>query len=483
MKTYLWYDYETFGTDTKRDRISQFAGIRTDKDFNILDKIEYFCKLSEDYIPNYEACLVTGISPQDANKKGISEEKLANEIYREFNKEGTISTGYNSLKFDDEITRNLFYRTLRDPYTREWKNNCSRWDLLKALLAFYHQDRKSINWPISKERISFKLEELTIANNITHTTAHDALSDVEATISIAKLLKNSNSELYNYVLELRNKNNVFELIKKNQIFVHCDFSYSGENDYCSVLYKVNIAKRNANEFIFLDLKSDLDIFENLDIDELKSLLYMKKEELDSLNKSRPGIKIIKANQIPLLFTWDEFNNKSKFDSEYLKEQAKLAKEIEMKSGYKLTKILDNENKEENIDVELDIYSGFPSPNDKNQFILIHKDPKNYRPNFENKKYNELYFRWKAKNYFELLKEEEKEKWKKYCADVLFNKIPRDGYLTFEQFEKDIVDAKNKFSDNEKSLDILIKVEKYVQKLKKDLEKNNKKEIIKNLTLF
>ena len=483
MKTYLWYDYETFGTDTKRDRISQFAGIRTDEDFNILDKIEYFCKLSDDYIPNYEACIITGISPQDANKKGISEEKLANEIYREFNKEGTISTGYNSLKFDDEITRNLFYKTLRDPYTREWKNECSRWDLLKAVLAFYHQYPQAINWPVINDKISFKLEELTAKNNIMHTTAHDALSDVEATVSLAKLLKNSNNKLYNYVLELRNKNNVFELIKKNQIFVHCDFSYSNENNYCSVLYKINIAKRNANEFIFIDLNSNLELFEELEIDELKSLLYMKKEELEALNKSRPGIKVIRANQIPLLFTWEEFNNKSNFNSEYLKEQAKFAKNIEMKYGYKLLKILDSEIKEENIDIELDIYGGFPSTNDKNQFILIHKDPKNFRPNFENKKYNELYFRWKAKNYFELLKEDEKEKWKKYCYDVLFNKSPRVGYITFEQFDKDIISAKEKFRDDENSMDILSKLEKYVQKLKKDIEKNQKKEKTQNLTLF
>lgn len=483
MRTYLWYDYETFGKNTKIDRISQFAGIRTDENFNIINKIEYFCKLANDYIPNYEACLITNISPQRANKDGISEEKLANEIYKEFNKEGTVSTGYNSLKFDDEVTRNLFYRTLRDPYTREWKNNCNRWDFMKVILGFYLEDREKLNWPIIDGKPSFKLEKLTEENGIKHANAHDALSDVEATINLAKKTWTLNPNLYNYIFDLKNKNKVLEIIRKNQIFIHGDFSYSYENGYCSVLYKVSSIKRNANEFIFLDLNSSLEIIKEKEVEELRELMYMKKKDLEKKEEQRPGIKIIKTNQIPLLFSWDEFKNKEIFDLNFLKNQSKIAKEIDIKYGHKILKLLDMKQEFSKNDVEQDIYNGFPSPNDKSQFLLIHQDPKNYKPNFEDKKYYELHFRWMAKNHFDFLDTKDKLKWKNYCFDVLNGNIEREGNLTFNSFEEEILKVKKEYNSDSKEIKIIEQLEKYVQKLKKEVCKSHKNKKIENLTLF
>ena len=44
MKTFYWYDYETFGLSPKVQRIAQFAGIRTDEDLNILEEHMFYCK-------------------------------------------------------------------------------------------------------------------------------------------------------------------------------------------------------------------------------------------------------------------------------------------------------------------------------------------------------------------------------------------------------------------------------------------------------
>ena len=63
--SFYWYDYETFGTDPRVDRIAQFAGVRTDMDFNIIDKpVDIYCKAADDVLPDPEACLITGITPQ-----------------------------------------------------------------------------------------------------------------------------------------------------------------------------------------------------------------------------------------------------------------------------------------------------------------------------------------------------------------------------------------------------------------------------------
>jgi len=496
MNTYIWYDYETFGTDPRIDRIAQFAGVRTDENFNILDKIEFFCTLAKDYIPNYEAILVTKITPQDANKKGISEEKLAREIFKEFTKEGTISVGYNSLKFDDEVSRNLFYRTFRDPYVREWQNNCSRWDLMKAVLAFYMQSPEKLNWHMDNDgKPSFRLEKLSEVNGIIHEKAHDAMSDVIATVELAKKLYNADKELYDYVLSLRLKNNVKKSIGEGQVFFHVDFSYSYENNYFSILYPINSVQKNPNEVIFIDLNSDLDILIESEVEELKNLLYMKKNDLEDLGKTRPGIKVIRINQMPLLFSWNDFRHKDNLDIEFLKKQLSIAKKIEYQHGNKLAKVFEYEQSEAHANVDLDIYGAFPSVADKRQFELIHKDPKNYKPIFHNKKYNELYFRWKAKNYTDLLSEEDLERWNKHCYDTLFDLVDNFGQLSFQSFEEKIYRAKEEYKDKVEDLELILKLEKYVNQLKIEIKKNiaknskeeNKtkksKQKIENLKLF
>ena len=65
VKFFTFYDLETYGLDPKSDRIAQFAAIRTDSDFNILEKTVIYCLPQQDYIPSVESMLLTGITPED----------------------------------------------------------------------------------------------------------------------------------------------------------------------------------------------------------------------------------------------------------------------------------------------------------------------------------------------------------------------------------------------------------------------------------
>nr|WP_049769269.1 hypothetical protein [Buchnera aphidicola] len=104
-------------------------------------------------------------------------------------KKNTCIIGFNNLKFDNLITRNIFYRNCFDPYEWSWKNGNSTWDMLNVLRAFYIYYPKNIFWPKnSKGYVSFKLSDFTKINNITHANVHDASSDVLATIEVARLL-------------------------------------------------------------------------------------------------------------------------------------------------------------------------------------------------------------------------------------------------------------------------------------------------------
>ena len=186
--TFLWHDYETFGVEPRRDRPAQFAAIRTDTELNeIGEPIMLYCRPAPDYLPDPQSCLLTGITPQLCLARGVPEHVFAAAIETAFAASGTIGVGYNTIRFDDEVTRFLFWRNLIDPYGREWQNSCGRWDILDMVRAAYALRPQGIAWPTHADgKPSFRLEDLCAANGLSHDCAHDALSDVRATIGLAR---------------------------------------------------------------------------------------------------------------------------------------------------------------------------------------------------------------------------------------------------------------------------------------------------------
>ena len=156
-----WYDLETFGIDPKSDRISQFAGVRTDYDLNLIGEPHVsFCKPANDMLPSPESCLVTGITPQQALADGIIESTFISQINAEFSQPGTCVSGYNSIRFDDEFMRYGLYRNFMDPYEREWKNGNSRWDIIDLVRCTRALRPEGIEWPISEQgKPSFSIFE------------------------------------------------------------------------------------------------------------------------------------------------------------------------------------------------------------------------------------------------------------------------------------------------------------------------------------
>ena len=214
MNTLYWHDYETFGADPARDRPVQFAGIRTDEDLNVVGKpLEVYCRPAPDFLPHPVACLITGITPQLALQRGLCEAEFIQRIHVELSRSYTCGVGYNSIRFDDEITRYTLYRNFYDAYAREWQHGNSRWDLIDVVRMCYALRPEGINWPLREDGSpSFKLENLTVANGIGHQNAHDALADVEATIALARLIKTHQPRLYDYAYGLRRKHEVTKLL-------------------------------------------------------------------------------------------------------------------------------------------------------------------------------------------------------------------------------------------------------------------------------
>lgn len=470
MFTYLWYDFETYGADPKRDRISQFAGIRTDENFQIIEEYELFCKIADDYLPNPEACLITGITPKEANLKGVSEEELSRKLFDIFTTPNTVSVGYNSFKFDDEVLRHLFYRTFRNPYKREWADGCSRWDFLRAVMGFYLKNPNSIIFPKDESgKVSFKLEYLSKVNGISHENAHDALSDVRATIALAKLMHDNDKNLYDYIFNLRQKTEVIKLMNRGKYFLHGDFTYGAEKGYKTLLYKLDYSFKK-DEYIFLDLESDLDMLYKEDVTDLKRFAYMKNDELENLGKTRPGIKIIKSNSLPLLFSESNV-------SSYAKEISK-AKYIEIRLRDKLSEFVKYEKNDSSLDIEIDPYNNFFSYEDEKNFSQMRENINNFT--FQSQKWDELFRRFKAKNFHETLSEKELLFWQTSCYKWLKGFEKREGFLTFDSFNEKISSLLENERD-EKRLLILNRLSLYSKEHEEKI--NNLKIISQEQQLF
>lgn len=187
MQTFLFYDIETSGLSPAFDQVLTFAAIRTDSNLNEIDREDIVIRLRDDVVPSPGAFLTHRLDAQTL-ESGISEYHAALKIHSLLNTPGTISIGYNSLGFDDEFLRFLFYRNLLDPYTHQFANNCSRMDMLPVTLIYYLFCTQALCWPVLENGTStMKLEHLTRQNKFkTSGRAHEAMSDVEAVVGLAK---------------------------------------------------------------------------------------------------------------------------------------------------------------------------------------------------------------------------------------------------------------------------------------------------------
>ncbi|MBQ0072392.1 MAG: exodeoxyribonuclease I, partial [Spirochaetales bacterium] len=247
--TILWYDLETFGLNPRYDRIAQAAAVRTDMDLNIIGApLLLYAKLSPDYLPNPGSCLITGITPQECNTKGMPEAEMIGKLVDEMMVPDTITCGYNSIRFDDECVRSTLYRNLYDPYEREYLNGCSRWDLINLVRATRDLRPEGMCFEKKNEAgfPSFRLTDLTEENHIEQVGAHDALVDVYATIGVAKMIKVNQPKLWAYALSHRDKDSVKSVVNHmtHRPFLHTSPAFASKRGNTRPLLPLFITGKN-----------------------------------------------------------------------------------------------------------------------------------------------------------------------------------------------------------------------------------------------
>lgn len=473
--TILWHDYETWGISPKFDKPSQFAAIRTDYDLNIIGEPEvFYCQPPVDYLPQPEACLVTGITPQKALAEGVCEAEFADRIHALFSQANTCVAGYNNIRFDDEVSRYLFYRNFYDPYAREWQHGNSRWDIIDMIRACYALRPEGINWPKvdrdGEEVVSFRLELLTKANGISHEAAHDAMSDVYATIAMAKLIKEKQPKLYDFLFQLRNKKKVAELIDVYNMtpIVHTSSKISSKQGCTSWFAPISYHPSNKNAVIAIDLAQDPSPLFELTSDEIKARLYTRHDDLSPDEKPIP-LKLIHINKCPVVAPAKTLlpENADRLGiprEQCLQNLALLKNHKNLRNKLSEVFIESYDNNEE-IDAEYALYSGgFFSDNDKAQMDILHtltaEQLASYHFHFQDQRLPVLLFRYRARNYPFTLTNEEQQQWQAYCQNKL--QSGGKGLLSLDEYIIKIENLVHKYENNVEKMDVLKALYHYVQ---------------------
>ena len=439
--TFYWHDYETFGISPARDRPAQFAGLRTDENLNVIgEPLVIYCQPVEDILPTPEACLVTGITPQKAQADGLPERQFIEAIHAELAQPGTCGVGYNSIRFDDEVTRYTLYRNFYDPYEREWKNGNSRWDIIDMLRLTRALRPEGIEWPDHEPGVpSFRLEDLTAANGLSHESAHDALSDVQATIALAKLVKEKQPQLFDYVYRNRGKRQVqpFLDLRRRKPFFHVSGMLPRERLYSALMMPLAEHPTNSNAVICVDLSADPQSLLDLDAERVRELVFTAGSDLpDGL--ARIPLKAVHTNKAPVVATPKLLDHSAAkrlgIDLDACEKHWQRLREVDLQS--KLQQVFADQQFARPSEAEQQLYDGFLGNNDKYLLRDVRsgsvEDFSGGKFYFSDPRYNQLLLSYRARNFQQTLSGEEMQQWRESCLWRLTDE--QSGYLSMSRFK-------------------------------------------------
>lgn len=440
MGSYFWHDYETWGIDPSVDRPAQFAGVRTDEDLNIIgEPLRLYCRPAPDVLPHPEACLVTGLAPQKALNEGLSEADFIARIHAELAQPGTCGVGYNSIRFDDEVTRYTLYRNFYDPYEREWANGNGRWDIIDMVRLCYALRPEGIEWPVVDGRVSFRLELLTAANGIRHQSAHDAYSDVEATIELARLIRARQPALYDYVVQHKHKSKIgplFDLVNRRPL-LHISSKFSADNGCAGLVMPLAMHPTNKNAVIVVNLSADPTDLIRLDTEQIAERVFTSQEDLEE-GAERIPLKLIHLNKCPVVVTPKMLDDKAaarlNIDRAMCERHWQQLLQVDLKQ--KVQQVMGRNEFAPRRDPERQLYDGFIADDDKAVMAQVRAatphDLTQHNFVFRDKRLREMLWRYKARNFPASLSSVERAQWLEFCRDRLEN--GDEGVLSVAQLQ-------------------------------------------------
>lgn len=479
IKTLYWYDFEAGGANPRVDYPSQFAGIRTDENLTIIGEplVEY-CQLSQDYLPHPQACLITGITPQKQQRSGLAENEFARRIHEEFSTPNTTIVGYNNIRFDDEMTRFLFYRNFYDPYAYSWQNGNSRWDMVDLARACYALRPDGIEWPKDPDTglTTFRLEKLSQANDIEHGQAHDAMSDVYATIGLARTIRTAQPRLYDFYFNQRRKAAVQTLINdalvQGKALVHVSSFYGTQQGNVCWVLPLAPHPEQPNAVIAWRLDKDPLTWKDAPAEHIQHALYAPRDSLSDQSE-RPGLITIVTNKCPFIAPVNTLAKEraEQFGLNWQQAQQhaqSLLQQPELKD-HLIQALLSAPTRENDDvqDVEQQLYSGpFFSDQARSHMEMIRNSSPDQLSvldlNWDDSRLPELLFRYRARNYPGTLNQAEIERWRNHCRQRLLSGSKH--HLNVDDFILELERLSSEHEQNARNMQIIKALADYIQSL-------------------
>ncbi len=417
--SFLWHDFETFGADPRRDRPCQFAALRSNASLEVIDEpVVIYCQPPLDRLPHPDACLITGISPQQAAELGLPEHEFAERIHQLMSEPATCTVGYNNFRFDDEVSRHLFWRNFFDPYSREYANGNSRFDLIDLLRMTRALRPEGIHWPDRDDgKPSFRLEDLARANGLDTSRAHDALADVDNTLAMARLVARHQPRLWHWALSLRDKETVNRLLFKQEPLVHSSARLPAEHCATSLVLPFAPHPRFRGQWLVWDLRHDPAPFSALDLDTLADCLWTPSADLPEGFQRLP-IKTLRANRCPMIAPTSVMDGESRqrtgLDLARVDDHRHRL-EADQRLQQRLVALFGQDNPlPASRDAEADLYGGFVPRDDQRLFPEIRSASSDrlaaMRRPFSDERLNELLLAYRARRWPDSLSADEQSEW-------------------------------------------------------------------------
>lgn len=431
--SFFFYDLETSGFDARQARIVQFAGQRTDLDLKPVGQpVNCYVKMTPDILPDPDAVLVTGITPQMTLADGLTEAEFLKLFYDEVVKSETIFVGFNNVRFDDEFMRFINYRNFYDAYEWQWAKGCSRWDLLDVIRMTRALKPDGIKWPFAPDgKPTNRLEFLTKLNKLSHDAAHDALSDVLATIDVARLIKTSQPKLFEHLLKVRKKDAVKKLVDAGKPFMYASGRYKSE--YLHTTAAVLLARQSQKDYALVyDLRFDPRPFAKMSVSEIiQSWKYNPDPQA-----LRLPVKTLKYNRCPAVVpgvvsdqaTLERLKLNKKEIAENLGMLQKVGRQFADKI-FEAVVQMDRQREisqqslvENSLTVDQRLYEGFIGDKDKQAMREFRaaspNDLDDYTEKFHDARLQTLSPLYKARNFPKSLTDQEALDWEKFRAERL-----------------------------------------------------------------
>ena len=444
MKTFFFYDLETSGFSPQNDRIMQFAGQRTDENLNrIGEPVNILIRLNDDVLPSPSALMVTKISPQKTVEEGYTEAEFSKMLVEEYFTPDTVIVGYNNVRFDDVHIQHLFWRNFYPPYDWQWKDGRSRWDLLDVVRMIRALRPEGINWPfiINEETgekfAANKLELLTKENGILHENAHDAMSDVDGLIDVARLLKEKQPQIFDYLFKIRSKNEVQKLVnlENPKPFVYTSGRFKVEFEKTTVAFPIAPAK-NQNVIVW-DLRFSPEKFIDWSEDQILENITVDFETRSSDNFEPIAAKILQYNKCPAVAPMgvltEENQQRLKIDLAEIQKNLDILRNNphfaeNLRSAFeRRSEVFQNKSSAEKTAPEARLFEGFVSRSDDIKIEAVRnstdRELADFHPDFADERLTDLLLHYKARNFPKSLSSQEKELWEEYRVENLQKMMP------------------------------------------------------------